>query len=215
MLFFTPTLELIENSADLSCSTNRQTLRRGKTLKCLKMKFCAHGYFCLAYQFKVLEITLDHASFHTLQDCLQLSLVPFLLLLIIITIIRVVMGWPAHVLQPQQAVDSTAQQMSLKEEQTEFMKHWHSEKKHSQNSSKQWKRVPVAPADRLGFPELWCMALVSQGAGGPVQVHSTASAVVQRHDIHIFLYWKQHYIIWQFFTIQHLKESIPVRRGSA
>lgn len=37
-------------------------------------------------------------------------------------------------------------------------------------------RVPVAPGGRLGLREQWCMAPVSRGAGGLVQVHSIASA---------------------------------------
>lgn len=64
----------------------------------------------VTYQLKVLQLTLDHASSYTLQNCMEFILEPFFIFLFIITL---TFGGISHTLIPQQAVDGTGEQVSL------------------------------------------------------------------------------------------------------
>lgn len=83
---------------------------------CINQKWCR---FCnsfvysstVTYQLKVLQFTLDHASWYTLQNCMEFILEPFIFLFII----TLTSGGISHTLIPQQAMDGTGEQVSLNE----------------------------------------------------------------------------------------------------
>lgn len=125
----------------------------------------------MGYQFEVLQFTFEHASRHALKDGVQLRLVSFVLLFIV-TVIIVGVGWLVCFLQPQQAVDGTAQQVTLWREKHTLT---NSQQKQKQKCS-DTNIIPAAPEGRPGLREPWCMLPTSLVAAGLFQVRSTVWA---------------------------------------
>lgn len=65
----------------------------------------------VTYQLKVLHLTFNHASSYTLQNYTEFILEPFFIFLFIIALIS---RGISRTLIPQQAVDGTGEQVSLK-----------------------------------------------------------------------------------------------------
>lgn len=143
--------------------------------ECTVVMLCFGFGICMSllmgYQFKVFQFTFEHPSCHALKDRVKLRLVSFVLSFII-TVVIVGVGWLVCCLQPQQAVDCAAQQVTLWWEKRHLKKHVNITKKKSNNAN----IVPGAPEGRPGLQELWCMVLTSLAAAVLLQVHSTVWA---------------------------------------